>query len=192
MTMTRAVAAMAAVSGVLVAGCSQPDEKADTTPLPTTASPPYICDHIPLQAVQRMTGIQNPLSRGSFGLPSDGGYGNGWCRVYQPTEEESQVLEVILIPSGNPTRIDEELRNGAKRLPQVMPGADGYYFSTKEDDHAGAVATLIRQETTLIVNMQRGGEGRNHEADVIALMKLIAPKLVADAGTPSPSPSRGS
>jgi hypothetical protein len=181
----------ATIVACVIAGCSQSDET-DTSPLPSAASPPYICDHIPLDAVERMTGLRAPLVKGAFDLTSNDGYRGGSCGVYQPSGEQWKALNIVLAPNGDPERVESEVRNGAKRLPQIVPGADGYYSSTSFGDHAGAVAVLIRGKLMLVVDMDRGAEGRDHEADVVALMRLIAPKLMADSpGAPSPTARKG-
>lgn len=56
MTPRRALFTAVLAACILTTACSRPD----TTPLPTTASPPFVCDHVPLQAVERMTGLRNP------------------------------------------------------------------------------------------------------------------------------------
>ncbi|MEV5407547.1 hypothetical protein AB0K60_01745 [Thermopolyspora sp. NPDC052614] len=84
----------------------------------------------------------------------------------------------------------EELDQGAKRLPAIMPGGDGYYAAKEFDDkHASAVAVLIRDKAMLVVDIIQGANGRDHEADAVALMKLIAPRLMTDKSAPTPSPT---
>ncbi|WP_204286746.1 hypothetical protein [Microbispora amethystogenes] len=40
-----------------------------------------------------------------------------------------------------------------------------------------------------MIQLEIGAEGRDNAADVVALMKLIAPKLITDASAASSSPS---
>lgn len=187
--MTRAFTVVGALALALISGCGRADEKVDTTPLPATAAPPYICDHVPLRAAEQMTGLRSPLTKGSFDLASGDGYGNGWCGVYEAEGDRSKVLEVVLLSSGDPRRVQEELRHGAKRLPEIVPGGDGYYRATQFAEHAGAVAVLIRDKSMLVVNVDRGAKGRDHEADVVAMMKLVAPRLITDKSAPAASAS---
>ena len=187
MTPRRALFTAVLAACILTTACSRPD----TTPLPTTASPPFVCDHVPLQAVERMTGLRNPPAKGSFELAPADGDREGWCGVYRPDEEEVKVLDIELATNNDPGRVESEVRDGAKRLLRILADADGYYSATRFGDHAGALAVLIRGKSMLVVDMDRGAEGRDHEADVVALMRLIAPRLLGDA-VPSPTPGKGS
>ncbi|WP_214107158.1 hypothetical protein [Acrocarpospora catenulata] len=178
---------------VSVAGCNwQKSETVDKTPLPAVAAPPYICDHIPLQAVELATGLHDPLVRDDLQLSDR----DGSCAVYEPTGEKWKVMEVLLSSVTSVEDIDEEVAHGAKRLQQIVPGWDGYYFSKpygNGSDHAGytrAVATLMRGDTSLVVEIIRGPQGRDTAADAVALMRLIGPKLAAGVGTPSSSPTK--
>lgn len=191
MRKTRAGIISVAISIFATTGCSS-GEEVDKTPLPATASPPYICNHIPLDAVERMTGLHAPLVKGNFKLNTEEGYRDGWCGVYQPTGNRWKVLDIELLSSADPKKVESEIRDGAKRLPQILSGGSGYYSPTKGRDHEGALAVLIRGDLMLVVDMDRGAEGRDHEADVVALMRLIAPKLMADSpGAPSPTARKG-
>ncbi|GAA0994394.1 hypothetical protein GCM10009555_086840 [Acrocarpospora macrocephala] len=168
----------------------------DTTPLPTVTAPPYICDHIPKQAVERMTGLHNPLTQGYFNLSGSEGYGYGSCMIYEPAGEKWKVMEVKLIPMAPERDVDEEVRLGAKRLPRIVADADGYYFpieNSKGSDHEGytaAQAVLVREKAQLIIILIRGPQGRDPGADAVALMKLIGPELIIAAAPPSPSPAK--
>ncbi|MFI9593619.1 hypothetical protein [Nonomuraea sp. NPDC052265] len=150
------------------------------------AAPPYICDHIPLQAVRLMTGIQDPIVSGKFdmtvGKRLDGkNYGTGGCYVYEPTENKPKVLQVSLSPAGSKEEVEAEVNQGARRLPEIVPGAVGYYGqdSTADDPHAAAI--LVHGLDQVIVELVHGVKGRDNAADVLALMKLVAPKLILDA-----------
>lgn len=181
-----------AVAGcILAAGCSWSGEPGDETPLPTEASPPYICKYIPLDAVERMTGLRTPLYRGAFDLNSKEGYRDGWCGVYEPTGDRWKVLDIELLSSGDPKKVEQEVQDGAKRLPPILPDAAGYYTSTRGPDRPGVLAVLVRGKFMLVVDLDRGAEGRDHEADVVAFMRLIAPKLLTEPGTPSPTVQKG-
>ena len=138
-----------------------------------------------------MTGLHSPLTEGQFILTSDSGWRGGVCGVYEPTGERWKALNIVLTSNGNPDQIESEVRNGAKRLPKILPDAAGYYAPTKFRDNAGALAVLIRGKFMLVVDMDRGAEGRDHEADVVALMRLIAPKLLADPTTPQSTGQKG-
>lgn len=193
MTRTGAVTFLAATACILISivGCSA-GETIDTAPLPSVAAPPYLCGQLPRDAVERMTGLPDPVVRGSFDLAAVGGHGTGWCIVYEPGEERTQVLEVSLLTDFAARRAEDEIRLGAKRLPSIVPGADGYYATKRSgDEDIGAVAVLTRGRSTLVVSLDKNIEGRNAEADVVALMKLIAPKLITDASAVSPTPAEG-
>ncbi|MFI7701311.1 hypothetical protein [Nonomuraea sp. NPDC049480] len=45
----------------------------------------------------------------------------------------------------------------------------------------------MRGQARLSIELVRGVKGRDNAADVVALMKLIAPKLITTPSTPSPS-----
>ncbi|MET8382719.1 hypothetical protein ABZV14_06910 [Streptosporangium canum] len=174
--------------------CRSEEVKVDRSPLPTVAAPPYLCDHIPLKAVELMTGVRNPLVRGSFDLTLAGGLGDGSCNVYQRDGDQWKVLHVGLTPGGYPGEIKEQLEDGASSLPEVVPGAIGFYFKDKNSKNNAAYAMLVRGKAEINIQLERGVAGRDNAADVLALMKLIAPKLLTDASAPpatttSPSPS---
>ncbi|WP_155348800.1 hypothetical protein [Acrocarpospora pleiomorpha] len=106
-------------------------------------------------------------------------------------------MSVLLTSRAWVGNVDEEVRLGALRLPQIVPGGDGYYFPYQYDKgsdhegHTGAKATLVRGDAALIISIIRGPQGRDPGADVVALMKLIGPKLTVAASPPSPSPAKG-
>lgn len=169
--------------------CSHKDETADNTPLPTAAAPPYICQYIPRRAVEQMTGLRDLVVKGSFDLEAADGNGIGSCTIHRPSEEQEQVLEVaLLVHSARNT--EEEIRLGAKRLPTIIPGSDGYYGAKKFlSENPGAVAVLNRGVSTVVVDLSHEVAGRDPEADVLALMKIVAPKLINESSTITPSPS---
>ncbi|WP_327046012.1 hypothetical protein OG320_30790 [Microbispora sp. NBC_01189] len=175
---------------VLATGCGHKEIKIDRTPLPTVAAPPYLCDHIPLEAVRLMTGERDPLVSGHFNFDRPSRLGDGNCAVYQRSGDRLKVLQVILVPMGTEERVRDQLRNGAPPLPPIVPGAIGY-FDTDPSGHASAHAGIARGTALLIVKLDRGVEGRDNAADVVALMKLIAPKLITSADAPTPTPSAG-
>ncbi|MEU6414117.1 hypothetical protein [Microbispora sp. NPDC046933] len=173
----------------LTAGCRHEEAKVDETPLPTVAAPPYVCDVVPLKAVELMTGERDPLVSGDFNFDRPSGLGDGGCAVYQRNGDRQKVLEIILVPMGTEERVRDQLRIGASPLPTIVPGAIGYYGKDPFSQQASAHATLARGHALLIIRMDRGAEGRDSAADVVALMKLIAPKLIKPAGAATPSPS---
>ncbi|WP_204287513.1 hypothetical protein [Microbispora amethystogenes] len=138
-----------------------------------------------------MTGERDPLVSGYFNFDRPSGLGDGNCAVYQRNGDRMKVLQIILVPMGTEERVKDQLRIGASPLPSIMPGAIGYYGKDPFSKHASAHATIARGTALLIVRLDRGVEGRDNEADVVALMKLIAPKLITSAGTPAPTPSAG-
>ncbi|WP_370024491.1 hypothetical protein [Planotetraspora sp. GP83] len=177
-----------ACGAVMLTGCQGEDRPVDRTPLPAVAAPPYICDYIPMRAVELMTGVRNPLVRGYFNLTSSGGLGDGTCGVYQRSGDRLKVLLVDLTPVRVPGEVEEDLR-GASPLPAIVPGAIGYYFNGRHSENHAAYAVLARGTVELSVQLEMGVPGRDNAADVVALMKLIAPKLITAASAPSASPS---
>ncbi|MER7505941.1 hypothetical protein AB0L05_34695 [Nonomuraea pusilla] len=172
----------------LLSGCTQQEEPpVDRTPLPSVAAPPYACDYIPLDAVRLMTGVRDPIVDGSFNLEGAEKLGIGGCFAYQPTGDKAKVLNVSLSPGGSKEEAEHRIRTGAKRLPDIVPGAVGYLVQDGSADNTHAAAVLIREPARLIVELVRGVKGRDNAADVVALTKLIAPKLITDASAPSPS-----
>ncbi|RCG24470.1 hypothetical protein DQ384_33015 [Sphaerisporangium album] len=74
-------------------------------------------------------------------------------------------------------------------MPEIVPGAIGYYFKPPDGNYNRANALLVRGKAMLSIQLDIGVSGRDNAADVVALMKLIAPKLITDASAPSPGPS---
>ncbi|MFI6796677.1 hypothetical protein [Streptosporangium canum] len=174
--------------------CRDEEVKVDRSPLPTVAAPPYICDHIPLKAVELMTGVRNPLVRGYFDLTLARGAGAGSCAVYQRDGDRMKVLLINLTPGGEPGAVQEQIEDGASPLPEILPGVIGYYFKPSDSKTNDAYAMLVRGKAEINIQLEIGVAGRDNAADVLALMKLIAPKLLTDASAPSakttsPSPS---
>ncbi|MEU6715356.1 hypothetical protein ABZ897_28160 [Nonomuraea sp. NPDC046802] len=151
------------------------------TPLPSVAAPPYVCDHIPLDAVRLMTGVHDPIVRGRFNISTDENLSSGGCFVYQSTGSKPKVLDVTLAPGGSEKEVESQIGQGARRLPEILPGAVGYYGQDGSAGNTQAAATLVRGTDLLIVELVRGVKGRDNTADVVALMKLVAPKLVLGA-----------
>ncbi len=85
--------------------------------------------------------------------------------------------------------VQEKLANGAKQLPEIVPGGRGYYFTDSRSKTNTVYAMLVRDEAMINIQLEIGVEGRDNAADVVALMKLIAPKLITDASAPSESPA---
>ncbi|MEU6409932.1 hypothetical protein [Microbispora sp. NPDC046933] len=169
--------------------CQSEHEPTNHTPLPALAAPPYICDYIPLRAVELMTGLHSPVARGFFDLSISDGIGDGSCAVYQRNGKQLKVLLVDLSPSGFPEEVEENIRLGASPLPEIVPGSIGSYFEPPDSKDNEASALLVRGKAALSIRLEVGAEDRDNMADVVALMKLIAPKLITDASAPSKSPS---
>ncbi|WP_169945792.1 hypothetical protein [Microbispora sp. H11081] len=182
---------MALIGAVLsLTGCQHSEKKAvDQDPLPTVAEPPYVCGYIPTRAVELMTGVRDPLVRGSFDLSVADGLGAGGCAVYQPEGERLQLLQIQLTPGGFREAVEEQVAAGASPLPEIVPGAVGYYFASAHGEDNDAHALLVRGKAEINIALEIGVEGRDNAADVLALMKLIAPRLITDASAPSASPS---
>ncbi|WP_285704832.1 hypothetical protein [Microtetraspora sp. NBRC 16547] len=153
------------------------------------AAPPYICGYIPLKAVALMTGVYDPLARGYFDLTTSDGLGIGDCAAYRQDGDRQKVLQIDLMPRGYTEMVEENIRLGASPLPEIIPGAKGSYFKGADGKSNSASAVLVRGEATISIQLQIGASGRDNAADVAALMKLIAPKLITDASAPSGSPS---
>ncbi|MBG0813086.1 hypothetical protein [Planomonospora sp. ID82291] len=160
----------------------------DRSPLPAVAAPPYICDHVPLKAVELMTGVRDPLVHGRFNLTSDDGSDMGVCVVRRRNDQEN-ILVIDLSPGKDRAAIEEYLDDGAKALPEIVPGSIGAYFTSPGGENHAAYAHLLGNGSWLSVQLEIGVEGRDNAADVAAMMKLIAPKLITDAGAPAASPS---
>ncbi|MEU6786956.1 hypothetical protein ABZ912_47865 [Nonomuraea angiospora] len=180
---------------VLVSACQQQeDPPVNKAPLPSAASPPYVCDYIPLDAVRLMTGVQDPIVDGKFDMTAgenmgSSKWGSGGCFVYRPTGDKSKVLDVSLSPDGTEEEVAYRIRNGASRLPEVVPGAVGFYFQDGSADNTQAAAVLVHGQDRVTVELVRGVKGRDNAADAVAMMKLIAPKLILDA-TPTPGKTK--
>lgn len=176
----------------LFTACQQQEEpEVNMAPLPSVAAPPYVCDYIPLDAVRLMTGVRDPIVSGDFdmtvGKELDGkAYGSGACFIYQPTGKKPKVLQISLSPAGSEKEVEWEISQGARRLPEIVPGAVGYYGSA---DDSQAAAILVHGLNEVIVELIQGAKGRDNAADVVAMMRLVAPKLILDA-TPAPEKTK--
>ncbi|MEV6860582.1 hypothetical protein AB0M44_06215 [Streptosporangium subroseum] len=184
-----ALAAVLVCALAFSTACQDDEVKIDRSPLPMVAAPPYICGHVPLKAVELMTGVRDPLVRGYFDLKLAGGLGAGSCAAYRRDGDRLKVLQVILTPGGYPGKVEEQLEDGALSVPEIVPGAIGYYFKDTTSKNNATYAMLVRGKAQIGIQLEIGAEGRDNAADVLALMKLIAPKLITDASAPSPSPS---
>ncbi|MEV7806751.1 hypothetical protein AB0O28_27765 [Microbispora sp. NPDC088329] len=172
----------------LFSGCQHTEIKIDRTPMPTVAAPPYVCKYIPLKAVELMTGEHNPLVRGYMDLDRPDA-GDGDCAIYQRGGDRLKVLQILLVPLSSEDRVKDQLQNGASPLPAIIPGAIGYYGENSSTDDNSAHAMLARGHAELLIKSEKGVEGRDNAADVVALMKLIAPKLIKPDSTPTLTPS---
>ncbi|GAA4506956.1 MULTISPECIES: hypothetical protein [Nonomuraea] len=173
---------------ILLTSCQQQESPppVDKAPLPAVAASPYVCDFVPLDAVRLMTGIRDPIVSGGFdmtvGEKLDGvKYGTGSCRVYQPTGDKLKVLQISLSPAGGEQAVEWEISQGSQRLPEIVPGAVGYYGQNGSADNTQAAAILVHGFDRVIVDLIQGVKGRDNAADVVAMMKLVAPKLILDA-----------
>lgn len=168
---------------ISASACMGGTGKVDATPLPTVYAPPYICDHVPKVAVERMTGVVDPLVTGSLPLPSEDRPVVGACSVFEPTGERWTVLRIMLDTGGSRGQIENQLRDGvSKQLPEIVPDSFGFYtVDPNEETRAGAM--LVKGKARLSIELVKGAKGRDNAADVVALMKLIAPKLIPAAGT---------
>ncbi|WP_146607869.1 hypothetical protein [Spongiactinospora gelatinilytica] len=90
---------------------------------------------------------------------------------------------VDLTPLDYTERVKEQLDQGAPPLPEIVPGAIGYYFARPNDKNNAAFATLATDKARLSVQLEMGVAGRDSAADVLAMMKLIGPRLISDAET---------
>ncbi|MER7129683.1 hypothetical protein [Streptosporangium saharense] len=175
---------LACVMGLMVA-CGSGSAEVDNGPLPTVAAPPYVCGYLPLKAVELMTGVRDPIARGSFDLTLLEGVGYGTCTVYRRDDDQLKMLQVGLTAGGYSGKVEEQVKAGAPSLPEIVPGAVGYYFRDADSENNAAYALLSRGKAQITVQLEIGVEGRDGAADVLALMKLIAPRLITDAGAPS-------
>ncbi|MBP2703602.1 hypothetical protein JOL79_07285 [Microbispora sp. RL4-1S] len=142
-----------------------------------------------MNAAQLMTGLHSPLARGSFDLAAVNGLGDGGCAVYEREGGHRKFLQIELTPGGSVGEIQERLAQGASSLPEIVPGAIGYYFKDRYSKSNSAYAMLVQGRAELNIQLEIGVAGRDNAADVVALMRLIAPKLITDASAVSPGPS---
>lgn len=173
-------------ASLLVAGCqAQEGSTVDKTPIPSVAAPPYICDHVPLEAVRLMTGVRNPIVQGDFDLSTgkelDGkNYGTGGCWIYDSAGSKPKVLQISLSPGKSREEVENEISQGADPLPEIIPGAIGNYGRDSSSGNTQASAVLVSGLNSVVVDLWRGVEGRDSADDVVALMKLVAPKLITE------------
>ncbi|MFI7148051.1 hypothetical protein ACIBO2_24330 [Nonomuraea sp. NPDC050022] len=177
---------MAVVAVIGMSACAgKPPEKVDASPLSTAYAAPFICNYVPKAAVEQMTGVRDPLATGSLNLAAKGQSAIGACSIFQNSGDKPSILRIMLDTAGSRGQIDEQLRDGSKPLPSIVPDGFGYYVKdTDMETRVGSV--LVRGKVRLGIELVRGAKGRDNEADVVALMKLIAPKLIMGTGTPPP------
>lgn len=176
-------------ASVLLTACQQEAPPVNKASLPSAPAPPYICDYVPLDAVRLMTGVQDPIVRGRFNTSAGEGSGSGGCFVYQPDGNKPKVLDVTLSAGGSEKDVESQIGQGARRLPEIVPGGVGYYGQDGSAGSTQAAAVLVRGDDLLIVELVQGVKGRDSMADVVALMKLVAPKLILDV-RPSPKKTK--
>ncbi|HLU71720.1 MAG TPA: hypothetical protein VKZ82_06045 [Nonomuraea sp.] len=170
---------------ITVGACTGSSEQVDLTALPSAYSAPFICDHVPKIAVERMTGITDPLTTGAVELASGDPLrpATGACAAYQRTGERSTVLRITQDVGGSRGHVESYLREGmGKQLPEIVPGGISYYASYPNEE-AHVAAMLVKGKARLAIELVKGVKGRDNVADVVALMKLIAPKLIDTADT---------
>ncbi|WP_378785321.1 hypothetical protein ACFMQL_09850 [Nonomuraea fastidiosa] len=105
----------------------------------------------------------------------------GGCYVYRPTGDKTKVLQISLAPADSTDEVQQEIDQGATPLPDIVPGATGYYGTVGDGNSGKAIAVLVTQRDELLVDLIHGVKGRDNAADTAALMKLIAPKLLPAA-----------
>ncbi|MDX3108774.1 hypothetical protein [Nonomuraea angiospora] len=176
--------AVAAAIGMSACAGKAP-EKVDTSPLSAAYAPPFICNYVPKAAVEQMTGVRDPLATGSLNPAVKDRPAIGACSIFQNSGDKPSILRITLDTAGSRGQINEQLQDGSKPLPPIVPDGVGYYVKDANmETRVGSV--LVRGKERLGVELVRGVKGRDNEADVVALMKLIAPKLIVGTGTPPP------
>ncbi|MEV4566787.1 hypothetical protein AB0K12_23715 [Nonomuraea sp. NPDC049419] len=173
----------------LLTACQQQAPAVDMAALPSVASPPYICGHIPKRAAELMTGTHEPIVVG-FLNEWRNGVGYGTCAAYEPTGERAQLLHVVLDSGGARGQVDEYLKDGGHLLQEIVTRGYGAYITDPERETRVA-ALVVMGKARLSVELVRGVKGRDNAADLVALVKLIAPRLLAGAASPSPDTKTG-
>jgi hypothetical protein len=162
-----------------------PSKPIDRSPLSTAYTPPFICNYVPKATVEQMTGVRDPLVTGSLNLAVKDRPAIGACSIFESSGDRHAVLRIMLDTAGSRGQIDEQLQDGSKPLPSIVPDGFGYYVKDANiETRVGSV--LVRGKVRLGIELVRGVKGRDNEADVVALMRLIAPKLILGTGTPPP------
>ncbi|WP_346106576.1 hypothetical protein [Nonomuraea maheshkhaliensis] len=132
--------------------------------------------------------MRDPIVVGALTEPRDEA-GHGTCGLYQPAGERVQLLRITLDTGGIRGQVDEYLKDGGKPLPAIVPDGYGAYIKDPEQEtHIAAI--LVRGKARLLVGLGQGSTGRDSAGDMVAFLKLIAPKLLAVTGTPSSNPSQ--
>lgn len=188
MTMANLLIRTAFIVSVLagISSCTgETPAKVDTSPLTTAYAPPFICNYVPKAAVEQITGVRDPLVTGSLNPPTKNNPAIGACSVFQNSGERSSILRIMLDTNGSRGQIEEQLRDGSKPLPAIVPGGAGYYV-TDPNSKTRVGSVLVRGDVRLGIELVIGAEGRDNEADVVALMKLIAPKLMGTRASDGP------
>ncbi|MEV4374027.1 hypothetical protein AB0J71_43700 [Nonomuraea sp. NPDC049637] len=98
------------------------------------------------------------------------------------------MLHVILDSGGVRGQVDEYLKDGGKLLPEIVPGGYGAYM-VDFDKTSRVGAIMVMGKGRLLVELVQGVQGRDNAADMVAFMKLIAPRLLV-GDSPSPTPSQ--
>ncbi|MBE1585069.1 hypothetical protein ACFPOI_49800 [Nonomuraea angiospora] len=188
--------------GTTLSACQRDTAPADLSPLPSALPDPssagaYICDYgdagIPAKAVELMTGLSADLEwSGHFDLgPAPVATAN-LCEVSSRNDPaQGAVLEIYLADLGEEWKdnvFDKRLRAGGTPMPELLPDAIGVYWAGPTADYGPvrgkpnpsneARAYLFRNGTEIGIRLKHGAAGRDNAADVLALMKLVAPALM--------------
>ena len=164
---------MCAVPGLLVA-CSGRDT---TTPVPTEAQPPYVCDGVPRRGVELVTGAPDAevTQEGQWGSDDR----NFYCRVV--VEQDPGLFRGLTVAEqrvavsifGDAATAEEDLRATSGQVIEAdEPGVGAVYGSTE----GTVTAVWACEERVLWVEAQGVfDDGRVAEEDVSNLLVSMLP-----------------
>ncbi|GII92759.1 hypothetical protein Ssi02_29900 [Sinosporangium siamense] len=131
--------------------------------------------------MELLIGQSDPLTSGGFGPKTAESVGVGSCSAYRREGDRQKVLQVVLTANASPDRVKDGLASGGTPLPEMLPNSTGFYRKTEE---SLGYAMLVRGEKMLAIAQLAPVQGRDGVADVLALMKLIAPRMLSASSSP--------
>lgn len=195
--MRRVTTVLAMVSVLLMVACSGEDNGGDNPVDETSAMSgvapdgELLCDFVPRESAVLALGADDVTADdGQVARDSQGALVGAGCGVTVGDDDENKVSVLVDYMLGAARGGFEDGINDPERYNQLPDDVGLGYSST--DESRGADARLSRGDYLIEVRVSGGAEGRDHEADAVALAQQVAQTLeIPDEWTlPETPPSR--